>query len=150
MKRSAFQPKGYVPRPAKQIDGYTPRSRAVAVFDGKARMAVPVPKPEKAKPGKRPPTSEEREWMDRITAFGCIACYIDGHPGTPGAVHHLLRGGRRIGHLYSICLCDPGHHQNGHPDKISRHPWRVRFERQYGTESELLGLSRNLTSRDAA
>ena len=57
-------------------------------------------------------TKAEQEWMDDITQIGCIACYVMGVAGTPGAVHHLLRGGRRIGHLWTICLCDPGHHQN--------------------------------------
>ena len=111
--------------------------------DGKARASVSVPKPEAAKPGKRPPTIEEKRWMDAITELGCIACFLDGFPYTPGAVHHLLRGGRRIGHLHTICLCDPGHHQGGQPvGKISRHPWKARFEERYGSEEQLLAMTR--------
>lgn len=87
----------------------------------------------------------EREWMSRIVEIGCIACYVMGYPGTPGAVHHLLRGGRRIGHLATICLCDPGHHQKSPtPEKISRHPFKARFEKAYGTEEELLAKTREL------
>ena len=29
-------------------------------------------------------------------------------------------------------------HQNGGPDRISRHPWKKRFEARYGAELELL------------
>lgn len=95
-------------------------------------------------------TSAEQEWMDAITAIGCICCLLFfAAPGTPGAVHHLLRGGRRIGHLFSICLCDPGHHQKAPAGsgKISRHPYKARFERAYGTEASLLEKSRELVRR---
>jgi hypothetical protein len=59
-------------------------------------------------------TNLERAWMDAITQLGCIVCFVfENAPGTPGCPHHLLTdGGRRIGHLDTICLCDPGHHQN--------------------------------------
>lgn len=111
----------------------------------KASWAVPIPKAEPVKPGKRAPTVAEAAWMRAITAIGCIACLIDGRPETPGAVHHILRGGRRMGHMHTICLCDPGHHQNGQQSgKVSRHPWKTRFEAQYGTEQELLELTEQL------
>lgn len=156
MKRTAIQrrtplrPKAPPPRHARQWEGEAPKvapARATLRSDTRARMAVPVPKTEKAKPGKRAPTVAEKAWMDAITAIGCIACLIDGRPGTPGAVHHILRGGQRIGHLHSICLCDPGHHQNGQErGVVSRHPTKARFEARYGTESELLARSRALVN----
>lgn len=87
----------------------------------------------------KPPTKAEREWMAWVTEFGCIACYIDGNYGEPCAVHHIVSGNRRMGHLFSIGLCDPGHHQNGWSrGMISRHPWKALFEEKYGTEMELL------------
>lgn len=43
MKRSSFRVKLPARKPAKQVE-YRPRPRAVAVFEGEARMAVPVPK----------------------------------------------------------------------------------------------------------
>lgn len=111
-------------------------------------VAVPVPKGQPTKPGKHAPTRAESAWMDAITAIGCIACHIDGHPGTPGAVHHLLQGGQRIGHRFTICLCDPGHHQNGQQfGKVSRHPWKARFEAKYGTEQQLLEMTEELVSQ---
>lgn len=86
--------------------------------------------------------------MWAIVQLGCIACYVMDKPRTPGAVHHLLSGGRRIGHLSSICLCDPGHHQNPQKGsgKIARHPTKARFEAAYGKESELLELTRELVA----
>ena len=145
LRRTPLRSKRPEPRPAKQVE-YTPRPRTcvVSVADDRARLVVPVPKEEKAKPGKRAPTVEEKAWMDTITALGCIACLIDGHPGTPGAVHHLLRGGQRIGHLHTICLCDPGHHQNGGPLKVSRHPHKTRCQAKYGTAAELLARTKTL------
>lgn len=90
-------------------------------------------------------TKTERAWMDAITQLGCIVCLRHGSPRTPGAVHHLLDGGKRISHLHTICLCDPGHHQNSPtPAKISRHPNRTRFEEAYGTEEELLAFTQKL------
>lgn len=98
-----------------------------------------VPKGIQAKPGKRAPTVVEQKWMDAIVRYGCIACVMDGQQPRPTAVHHILRGGRRIGHLFSLPLCDPGHHQNGAAlGLVSRHPFKARFELKYGAELDLL------------
>ena len=118
-----------------------PRSAPVRVSDGLARAIVHVPKLPKAKPGKRTPTKIEAEWMEKAVQFGCVACWIDKQPSRPTAIHHLLRGGQRIGHLFTIGLCDPGHHQGGDAlGLVSRHPWKARFEKLYGSEMELLGM----------
>lgn len=86
--------------------------------------------------------------MDAVSDFGCIVCYLFHNVKTPCAVHHLLSGGIRIGHKFTIGLCDPGHHQNAAlqagSGKISRHPDKARFERAYGTEMELLEKQRQL------
>lgn len=84
--------------------------------------------------------------MRQITEIGCIACYVMGVAGTPGAVHHLIEGARRRGHLYTICLCDPGHHQNPQPGsgKVPRHPSKRAFENAYGSELSLLEKTREL------
>jgi hypothetical protein len=87
--------------------------------------------------------------MDAITQIGCIVCLIFARArNTPGCPHHLLTdGGRRRGHLGTICLCDPGHHQNSPtPLKISRHPNKARFEAAYGTEESLLERSRRIVA----
>lgn len=93
-------------------------------------------------------TIAEREWMDQITQIGCVVCLLfHSAPGTPGCPHHLLdEGGRRIGHLNTICLCDPGHHQNAPKasGKVSRHPNKAIFENTYGSEESLLDKMREL------
>lgn len=91
-------------------------------------------------PGGKAPTVAERKWIKAITAFGCIACHLDGYPGTPAAVHHIVEANRRLGHRFTLPLCDPGHHQ---PDtrsgKVSLHPGKSkRFIQSYGTERALL------------
>lgn len=57
------------------------------------------------------PTEEESARMDRIREYGCICCVECGY-GRRGRVevHHIVEGGRRLGHLYTLPLC-PGHHQ---------------------------------------
>lgn len=90
--------------------------------------------------GKVAPNAAEQAWMDKARAFGCIVCHLHHNaPNTPAVIHHILQGGRRMGHLYTIPLCDPGHHQHSPtPAKISRHPHKARFESTYGPELELL------------
>jgi len=92
-------------------------------------------------------TTEDRRWIRAALEFGCVACFLDGFPGVPGAYHHLVEGNRRLGHRWGFCLCDPGHHQNGAPlGKISIHPGRrPEFIAAYGTERSLLArLERRL------
>lgn len=96
------------------------------------------------------PNAKEKQWMARVKEFGCLICYNQGYPETPAVVHHLLSGGRRISHFHTIPLCEPGHHQYGDSltpnllNKISRHPWKARFEAAYGTEASLLAQLRAL------
>jgi hypothetical protein len=100
--------------------------------------------------GKVAPNAEEQAWMDRARAFGCVVCFLQTGLRTPAAIHHILSGGRRMGHLFTLPLCDPGHHQNSRSkDKISRHPDKARFEAAYGTELELLGRLKILLSADS-
>lgn len=122
------------PRPA-----LVPAARRAVLARPADDAPVAVRQKVRARPGKRAPTVREAAWMDRIVAHGCIACALDGLPPRPTCVHHILSGGRRLGHLFTLPLCDPGHHQGGEQlGLISRHPWKARFEACYGTELELL------------
>lgn len=118
-----------------------PVARAGAVLAPVGGAFSPQPKGEVAKPGKRAATVEEGEWMAAAVEHGCIACWLDGRGFNPACIHHILRGGVRMGHLWTIPLC-PGHHQDGTgaPGLIARHPWKTRFEERYGTELFLLVL----------
>lgn len=137
MKRSGFKRAEYVPPPPAPL---RPLENAPNYAGGTTGAAIE--KGEPTKPGKYTPNAAERAWMDWIVAFGCVACWKDGK-SRPAAVHHILKGGRRMGHLFTLPLCDPGHHQNGQPlGLVSRHPYKARFEVHYGTELDLLEMLR--------
>lgn len=97
-------------------------------------------------------TKAEMEWMSAITRLGCIVCRLVNFAFSPACPHHMLSGGKRIGHLWTIPLCDPGHHQNAPKEsgKISRHPFKARFEAEYGTEEFLLAKTKELINRAPA
>lgn len=127
-------------RPAKVPALLRPLERPVNYASISANDAGPaVAKEVKAKPGKRAPNKSEQDWMNWIVAYGCIACRMDGNGIVDPCVHHIIRGGRRIGHHYTLPLC-PGHHQEGTgiPGLIARHPHKARFEAKYGSEHSLL------------
>lgn len=87
------------------------------------------------------PTKAESEWMENITNIvGCIACRIDGHGYVPAAVHHVLSGQYRKGHLFSYPLC-PEHHQEGKYG-LCRHKNGHGFAGEYGSENELIELTK--------
>lgn len=66
------------------------------------------------------PTRAERERIVAIKEFGCICCQINRARGYPTAfygaaeAHHLLSGGRRRGHAFTIGLCQ-WHHRSVRP-----------------------------------
>lgn len=94
---------------------------------------------------KIPPTAAERRWMAQVAKLGCIVCLRQGRGYVPCAVHHIVEGGRRLGHMHTIGLCDPGHHQKSpDPAQPSRHPDRARFTAAFGSEYELLEYTREL------
>lgn len=94
-------------------------------------------------------TKAEREWMDAITRLGCIACILTNRGETPAEPHHLLSGGRRMGHLFTIPLC-VGHHRIKEPGKQARHIHKSTFVAAYGTEMYLLEKTKALLGRRVA
>jgi len=77
--------------------------------------------------------------MDAITELGCCVCLREGLGISPSEVHHMLSGGRRMGHLFTIPLCYL-HHRSGRNDEqvVSRDQSQRRFEARYGKEADLL------------
>lgn len=92
-------------------------------------------------------TNDERKHLGRIAAFGCIACHVQGTPGTPCEVHHLRDGagmGQRSSHYRAIGLC-PAHHRGTAGLSVpSIHGSKVAFVEAFGTETDLLELSKTL------
>lgn len=113
----------------------TIRPRTDVTYGG-GTSGVPVLKGPEAKPGKRAPTKDEAAWMSALIEYGCIACRHLGHGYVAPEIHHILRGGVRMGHKFTLPLCT-NHHRGG-AQFASRHPWRERFEATFGTEWALL------------
>lgn len=93
-------------------------------------------------------TKTEKRWLDAICQLGCIVCLLFLRVFSPAEAHHMLSGGRRRGHLFTIPLC-PAHHRWGMDDDqaTSRGQCRRRFEERYGTEESLLAKTRELVAR---
>lgn len=92
--------------------------------------------------------TEEKAWMGKVAAFGCVACQIRFGVHEPTTVHHITDCGRRMGHMFTIPLC-PWHHQGYCKSGMSSKAMTDRFgpslaksrrdfERIFGTELDLL------------
>jgi hypothetical protein len=90
----------------------------------------------------------ERKHLGKVAAFGCIACYKQDTPGTPGEIHHPRAGGAGMGkkasHYDAICLCPPHHRGTAGLSIPSIHASKNAFIEAFGTEAELLELSKTL------
>lgn len=76
-------------------------------------------------------------WMGLVAQVSCVACAQLGH-ASPVVVHHMRTGmlGKRQSDHLTIALC-PEHHVGGH----SIHRDRENFERQFGSELELMAAT---------
>lgn len=130
----------------------SPNAEARGVMARSADVALVIPKGVKARPGKRSRTVEEDRWIDAALDYGCVACIADGNESRVAEYHHIVVGGRRLGHLFGFGLCRPGHHQDGIAlGIVSRHPFKARFEARYGRELDILaGLKVRLGFFDSA
>lgn len=102
----------------------------------------------------KPATKEERSRMRRVNEIGCIVCLKKGIKSGPAENHHLLDGGRRRGHRFTIGLCGY-HHAGRFPEGVDRKEYRHRmgpaltdgtklFRMMFGTDDELLKLQDDL------
>jgi hypothetical protein len=86
--------------------------------------------------------SERDDRYSRLVDLGCCVCMREGLGPTPPAIHHLLTGrvpNRRNTDDQTIGLC-PYHHQHG-PNGEAVHAGKKSFERNHGSELELLEWS---------
>lgn len=102
LKRTAFKRKAWTPRPAKQMDDYTPKPRAtvVAMVDTSARMVVSHPKWE--------PVRHEG-YRKVVASLRCIKCTRLGwsqaaHPNTGKGL--LIKTDDR--ECFPLCTDSPG------------------------------------------
>jgi len=89
--------------------------------------------------GSKSANKAEKAHMDAVRELGCIVCREEMAVHSPAAIHHIVEGGRRLGHDKVLPLCYL-HHQGGENGEayVSRHPHKAAFEERYGTEYELL------------
>ena len=84
---------------------------------------------------KKVATKKEKEWMQQVADYGCIACEKDGL-NVPAEIHHIRKHtgmGLRPSHTKILPLCASHHRTN----KISVHLGKKAFEEKYGTEEYL-------------
>ena len=95
----------------------------------------------------RTPIRYEQERIEALKRLGCVACAVLGVPNVNQLeLHHILSGGARLGHWFTIFLCR-GHHQGDwselqleciDPEKrVAISDGRKRFNAAYGTERSL-------------
>ena len=95
-------------------------------------------------------TKSERQHLARLTDIGCIACRLQGTPGTPAEIHHprdRVGIGQRAGHMDAIPLCPAHHRGTMHPAVPSIHLDKQRFIEECGTEADLLEATRAVLAK---
>ena len=91
----------------------------------------------------RKPTKAEQYHMDKVRSLGCIVCRKEGI-SINAEIHHVYgktrqaKGDFRGAHFYVLPLCFNHHRAGRHEPPISRHPYKARFIKAYGSEQELL------------
>lgn len=104
-------------------------------------------------------TAEDEERFGRVKEGRCVACWKVGRQTIGCDAHHLLYGGRRIGHKASVALCL--WHHRGHPfDGVT--PQQMRhlygpslmdgskpFRAAYGADAELLEMQERMLRGEA-
>ncbi len=88
----------------------------------------------------RAPTSAEKKHMQVVGNMPCIACEKDGYYNDYISLHHTDGRTKASAHFKVLPLCAP-HHQHDDSDPMGRvgvHPYKARFEKQYGTSEDLL------------
>ncbi|WP_271678862.1 Ref family recombination enhancement nuclease [Thermomonas mangrovi] len=104
-------------------------------------------------------TVEEAAWIRDVKKIGCLCCMAKGYrwdeDGPLAEAHHLLSGGIRRGHLFTVGLC-AWHHRGVkavdgwsipmHRRKLgpSLMDGSVTFRAAFGDDESLLGWQREL------
>ncbi len=97
-------------------------------------------------------TADEKILWSQLAALGCCACMKDGRYNPHVSIHHIDGRTKEGCHKLVLPLCAP-HHQQDDTDPASRvavHPWVNRFERRYGSQTDLLAECMALLSHQNA
>ena len=96
----------------------------------------------------RNPNKAESKHMDRVSQLGCIVCRNQGRFYVP--VRFITSKGKpkKDSHFKVLPLCFEHHRMGSDKEPISRHPYKARFVKAYGTEQELLEQVNKLLKED--
>lgn len=87
------------------------------------------------------PSAQQNRFHDLLAShIGCQACLQDtGARNTHVSIHHIDGRTKPHAHWTVLALC-AGHHQDGYglPGMIAVHPYKNRFEAQYGRQLDQL------------
>lgn len=81
----------------------------------------------------------ERKHLSRVARLGCVVCRNLNLGETPAEIHHCSTGtglSVRADNYHVIPLCHIHHRSGGH--SVAIHAGRQTWEKNYGTELELL------------
>lgn len=90
-------------------------------------------------------TKTERAHIIQVARLGCLACAQMGHFTPEVEIHHVRMDnglGQRSSHFDVLPLCHIHHRTGGHG--VAFHAGRQTWEREFGTEAELLAQVRRL------
>ena len=76
--------------------------------------------------------------MDIVSQLGCIVCRNQGRLDVPCEIHHTDGKTKKDSHFKVLPLCFEHHRMGSDKEPISRHPYKARFVKAYGTEQDLL------------
>jgi hypothetical protein len=87
---------------------------------------------------KKSKTKDEKNWLNRISNFGCVICkkHYEINDPPPANCHHIRQGmgtGQKNSHYMVLPLC---HHHHQGQDGFHHAP--KTWQDKYGTEAELL------------
>lgn len=112
------------------------------------------------------PTKAEAQRLDAMSRCACLACRMNRQLGWGATLmeletHHLLSGGRRVGHMHTVRLCHyhhqgkrlPGAHTSYRAaaaifgPSLEREPRR--FREVYGMDADLLAIQNRMLREGA-
>ena len=96
----------------------------------------------------RNPTAKEKRHMNMVSELGCIVCRLQGFFDVPSEIHHIEGKTKVDTHYKVLPLCFEHHRMGSDMEPISRHPYKARFVKAYGTEYELLEKVNELVKKE--
>lgn len=82
-------------------------------------------------------TAEQKRFHSKLAELGCVACRAHGRANTHISLHHIDGRTKPDAHWLVLALCS-SHHQDDGSGTIAVHPWKARFEAEYGKQRDLL------------